>query len=244
MAESLFQVCNKNSRIVEISTPFNVIEHKVDNNIVKLECGDTIIKVGEYFKVKLHNYSNKYKVRSIKKKGEGLYSLVSYHRNKTTQYLLPMLRLTQEKLFYNSFFINAYLQLNKKHDLNGKFIYLTYRFVRGDEYRQAEKLIKTYPNYYKTIDVSPNLVVYAFIIPQQYYSDVELFKEGKYSRFSLSLKGLISMFNGKLSIPSKVVNKELSYLQEIEEYFDVTLPKEMELDRIPNMNEETLEDYD
>ena len=234
----------KNSRLVEISTPFNIVEHYNNKKLTSLELsGDIILKINEYFKVTLDGITVNYKIREIVKKSEGSYTLVSYNRNRTTSYLLPCLGLTHRQLFYSSYFINAYLDIDK-YSLNGKFIYLAYRYVRGEKYRKFESLITTYSNYYKTIDVSPNLVVYAFTIPKEFWEDIDRFKQAKYSQFSNKLKERIKISNGIESTQYKVVTQNPNYILELENFLEMKLPINIELDSIPNINDETLIDYD
>ena len=244
MQKSLFTIGRKDSRLVEISTPFNVEENYIDNNLVDLKCGDTTLSINDYINVQIEGINIKYKIRKISKNCEGNYTLVSYSRNRTTYYLLPCLGLSKQKLFFDSYFINAYLDIDNDKSLNGKFLYLAYRFIRGEKYRYFESLITKYPNYYKTIDVSPNLVVYAFTIPKEHWEDISKFKNAEYSKFSSKLKEKIRVFNGVDSIQYKVVMQSPFYIEELEKFLGCKIPKGNELDSIPNMNDEILTDYD
>ena len=99
MQKSLFTIEKKNSRLIEISTPFNVVENYIDNNIVSLQCGDTKLSIGEFINVQIGRVDVKYKIRSIIKHSEGRYTLVSFSRNKTSTYILPCLGISKSKLF-------------------------------------------------------------------------------------------------------------------------------------------------
>ena len=244
MQKSLFTIEKKNSRLIEISTPFNVIENYIDNNIVSLQCGDTKLSIGEFINVQIGGVDVKYKIRSIIKHSEGRYTLVSFSINKTSTYILPCLGISKSKLFYISYFINAYLDLDEDKSLNGKFLYLAYRYIRGEGYRHFESLLTNYPNYYKTIDVSPNLVVYAFTIPKEHWEDINKFKNAEYSKFSSKLKEKIRMSNGVESIEYKVVMRSPFYIEELEKFLGCKIPQGNELASIPSMNDEILTDYD
>lgn len=244
MQKSPFTIGKKTSRLVEISTPFNIVENYKNNNIQSLQCGDTTLNIDGYINVQIENVNLRYKIRKINKNSEGNYTLVSYGRNRTTYYLLPCLGLSKQKLFFDSYLINAYLDIDSSKSLNGKFIYLAYRYVRGEKYRKFESLITTYPNYYKTIDVSPNLVVYAFTIPKEFWEDIDRFKQAKYSQFSNKLKERIKISNGIESTQYKVVTQNPSYILELENFLEMKFPANIELDSIPNINDETLIDYD
>lgn len=244
MQKSLFTIGKKTSRLVEISTPFNVIENYKDNTIINLQCGDSTLSVDSYINVQIEGVNIKYKIRKINKNSEGSYTLVSYFRNRTTTYILPCLGLSKQKLFFDSYFINAYLDIDNNKSLNGKFIYLAYRFIKGERYRQFESLITKYPNYYKTIDVSTNLVVYAFQIPKEYWDDIDKFKTANYSKFSNKLKEKIKISNGVESIQYKIVTQNSSYIQELERFLEMKLPENIELDSIPDLNNEILNEYD
>lgn len=244
MQKSLFTIGKKTSRLVEISTPFNVIENYKDNTIINLQCGDSTLSVDNYINVQIEGVNVKYKIRKINKNSEGSYTLVSYFRNRTTTYILPCLGLSKQKLFFDSYFINAYLDIDNNKSLNGKFMYLAYRFIKGERYRQFEFLITKYPNYYKTIDVSTNLVVYAFQIPKEYWDDIDKFKNANYSKFSNKLKEKIKISNGLESIQYKVVTQNTSYVQELERFLEMKLPDNIELDSIPDLNNEILTEYD
>ena len=244
MQKSPFTIGKKTSRLVEISTPFNIVENYKNNNIQSLQCGDTTLNIDGYINVQIENVNLRYKIRKINKNSEGNYTLVSYGRNRTTYYLLPCLGLSKQKLFFDSYFINAYLDIDSSKSLNWKFIYLAYRYVRGEKYRKFESLITTYSNYYKTIDVSPNLVVYAFTIPKEHWEDINKFENAEYSKFSSKLKEKIRVFNGVDSIQYKVVMQNPFYIEELEKFLGCKIPKGNELDSIPNMNDEILTDYD
>lgn len=242
--QEFFTINKKTSRLVEISTPFNIVENYKDNSITSLQCGDTTLNTDDYINIQIDGVNVKYKVRKINKNSEGNYTLISYCRNRTTSYLLPCLGISRQKLFLNSYFINAYLDIDNSKSLNGKFLYLAYRFIRGEKYRYFESLITKYPNYYKTIDVSPNLVVYAFTIPKEHWEDMNKFKNAEYSKFSSKLKEKIRVFNGVESIQYKVVMQSPFYIEELEKFLGCKIPKGNELDSIPNMNDEILTDYD
>jgi len=63
--QEFFTINKKTSRLVEISTPFNIVENYKDNSITSLQCGDTTLNTDDYINIQIDGVNVKYKVRKL-----------------------------------------------------------------------------------------------------------------------------------------------------------------------------------
>jgi hypothetical protein len=155
--------------------------------------------------------------------------------NKTSTFLTPLVNMTKLQLKYDTYFVNAFLHSDLKH------ICLLYRFTGTNPYKEFENSLLKENQYERHFAFDPYHKMYLFNIPVHFRKDIEFFLDGKYSRFSSTLKGLITNFYGKDSIIFKVIHKDRALKEIIEKDLDVTLDEDMELASKPMLEQEILE---
>lgn len=109
--------------------------------------------------------------------------------SKTTKnyiFILPLLDINYRSLPIN--FLNSYIYGSTE-------IALVFNKIKNnqfDKYLQYIKLNKNFVEYREDLDE----IILIFQIPERYHNDFELFKQGKYSKFSKDCKDIIVTFHG------------------------------------------------
>ena len=226
-----------NARDIQIYAPNLIHELDENNNIIKIHIPYVYeLKVGEVFEyLTSDNKKVVYDVKYISKfeHKENSYIVSSHIRNQTTIYLLPTLGLLpiekdikdkyssdyikeMERFGVNSYLINAYL--NKQN----KTLKLIYKFSHWETYIDLESQLKNHKNFLQLKDEKSRYVSVYYSIPEEFYNDIELFINGKYSQLSKELKYRILNFlklkEDKQNIVKMVLTKDeklKSFIQEI-----------------------------
>ena len=175
-----------------------------EDNIVSLRIGTGSLSLFDELTVpvdsKIHSI---YKIKKIEKLTDKSYTIYSSTPTKTNKFILPLLStdyLTREYFLYDTFFENAYIGANKDIPLNIYTEYpliLLYRYSESEIYRNFETRIRNHPLFIKTYDINKYQVLFIFDVGE-YAIDIELFKQGSYSKLSESLKKKIMNFYGFL----------------------------------------------
>ena len=214
------------------------IEKNQDRDILSVSFEDKqIIRLGDRISVKIGVVDSVYEVKMIViEKDQKSVILFSSLPNKTSTFLLPILNKTKNQLKYNTYFVNAYISQDHKQ------LCLLYRFTGTQLYKEFENNILKEKLCIRHIDYDQYHVMYLFRIPDKFEKDVEFFLEGKYSRFSDTLKNLIFKFYGSSteSIVYQVIHKSPSLRQMIENDLNVRLDDNMELASKPILEHEII----
>jgi len=189
------------------------------------------IEIGDKFNIEVGDLTTIYEVKYIIIEDKGtsviLFSAVP---TKTSIFLLPVLGKSRVSLKYNSYFVNAYL------DPSYEYLNLLYRFTGTESYKEFEQIIMTDNLCVSHMEHDPYHVVYKMKIPDKFKNDIELFSEGKYSKFSKVLTERIQKFYGKDSDPlMDVIKKSVHLKNKMEELLGLTLPDNSELASKPDM---------
>ncbi len=155
--------------------------------------------------------------------------------NKTSTFLLPLVNMTKLQLRYDTYFENAFLHSELRH------ICLLYRFTGTSQYNEFEVSIMKENQYEKHFNFDPYHLMYFFRIPDHFRKDIEFFLDGKYSRFSVTLKDLINNFYGKDTFVYQVIHRDRTLKEMIEKDLDVKLDEDMELASKPILEKEFIE---
>lgn len=170
----------------------------------------------------------------------------------TTMFLLPLLKIPKE-VRENNNFINGYIMDAKREDDYENVIYLLFhpdnidrfREFLDNEYERTNSIIEDY-------DYSGGFIVVIYQLDVKYKTDIELIKQGKYSKTSKAFQNLIPkvtkiMVNGlhrdEVSMQYRVFNKTQDLVTYWEERFGLSLDANQELWSTFNLDEETL-NYD
>ena len=154
---------------------------------------------------------------------------------------------TTDKYYYQLYHYGTYLHCDKYPEFNnGKYLFVVYRFFNHSFYKEFEKELSTQSNLVKTVDFCEDKVLFIFEIPKEYLETVELFKEGKYSKFSQDAKSLIIAYSAQaykypplLEDLTGVLWKHKTRREKLEKELGVTLPKDSELASKINYENET-----
>lgn len=124
---------------------------------------------------------------------------------------------------------DAYLGDGEK-PVNFPAIYLLFEPEFTDNFADFCEKIKKHPNYEFEYDLEGE-VMFVFKIPEEFWNDVELFKQGKYSEIS---KSYVRKNFTKFDDPRyKVFNKDVYYRKKVEDYIGEPLSDTDELEGIP-----------
>lgn len=246
-----------NSSTIELHTDFYVDEVVDDYNIVELKIRDESIKLKDTFKLPLGERKIPYEVNYITKINNSTYLLQTEIKNKTSQYLLPLLgkllippiakkQLSfdqirdMEKYCHQSYLINAYIGGESIDRLDG-YMYLKFRFSPHAIYQTVEDtIVKTHPLFVKIIDLGDSYTYIKLRIPKEDLIDVRTCLEGRYSELSKELKAKIIGFyslNSKSNLFQILYGKD-EYRSLLERALGAIV--EGELDSIPELNTELI----
>jgi hypothetical protein len=250
-----YKICN--SSTIELTTEHYVEPVISDFNIVELKIRDESIKLKQSFKFPLGDRILPYEINHITKIDKKTYLLHTEIRNKTTQYILPIL----EKVNYphvtkrqfdketlkdlewyckGTYLINAYLGGENKERLDG-YLYLKYRFSPHIIYQTLEEnIVNVHPLFVKVIDLGDTFTYIKFRIPVEFMDDIGLFLDGRYSKFTLQFKRRVVDFyslNPKSNM-FQILTGGNEYRAQLSK--ELGFPIDGELDSIPDINNELI----
>lgn len=236
-----YKICN--ARFLEIHTSFVNEESEEDEGITKitsLNFGEgAILRLGDEFIARLNDSDVKYKIGYIEKLGKNHYCIGTHRRNRSSIYMFPIIGGMKKNFLYDTYFVNAYI--GKNDTSNEGFLYLLYRFLPNPSYLQFEEYITKHPLYLSKEELDKRYTVFKLNIPQEHLIDVEMFKVGKYSKFTEVLKKKIKFFHD-LKNESKsiqILYKTQQLKTKMEKELEVKL-NDSELETIPKLEEEIL----
>lgn len=168
--------------------------------------------------------------------------------NRTTRFILPALRLNDEKLLQNHF-VNAYLQDTQydiRWDLENCIFLLFKSNLDNPNFENFCQTLRKLEGYKDEYDIEEG-VVFVIQIPKEYNDIIDTFISGEYSKFNQKyIKNCIpQMINGKISKRWKIFYKEQSLFNELAThlgYKDMELAKQYinELEDKPYAEDEIL----
>jgi len=156
--------------------------------------------------------------------------------NKSKTYILPYISEYIPIKFINKL-LNTYTFYNNEYAFC-----LRYEFSGKKEFTQYEKELESNKYYRETIDVNKREVLYIFDIPEDLFNIVDLYLDGKYSY--LPNKDIVIGFLMKhfgLTLDNKIIkilNRDESLKQEIEDQLNVKIPDGIDLSSCPNKDNE------
>lgn len=199
-----------NSTTIEVSSDNYILPVIENRKIVELKIKNESIKLGHGFKFPIKDRKVTYEINYINKIDNKTYLLQTEKKNKTTQYILPILEKIEipynlkkdleisvirdlEAYCTDSYCINAYLGGTNLMTLDG-YLYLKYRFSPHVVYQSLEQCLMEHPLFIKIIDQKEEYTYYKFVIPKEYLPDLQIFLQGIYTELSPSLKHKITKF--------------------------------------------------
>lgn len=148
---------------------------------------------------------------------------------KTTNYLLSMIGINFSK-FAKMGLIDAYLG-DAEREYAFPVMHLLCAPLYDEEFADFCEEVKLHPNFVDDYDVDDTLVMFVFKIPKVYWSDLKLFKEGRFSKINRDF--VKKNFKDFKDVRRKVLDKDVYYRKKVEEYLGVYLDEDAELEGIP-----------
>lgn len=188
----------------------------------------TSVIIEDSYKIKLKQSikidGRRYLINIIQRVGNIFYC-VQEPITKTAQFILPLIGKNHVYYSFNTDLYNVYISECYTQ------LFLVYKFNPGTEYLDLESRLSKHPNFVKTIDPNPELVVNQFEIAQVFWKDVALIMEGKYSKIHDDTKALIYLFHGldTNSVVYKVLFNVDSYRKALESKLSCSIPENIEL---------------
>ena len=156
-------------------------------------------------------------------------------KNKSSEFLLPMLGGNKTLFMYNSLLKNCYAGTNEDKNC----IVLVYKYSDSLLFNKFERAIIKLRSFKKAFDLR-KYTIFIFKIPTYYKKEYKHFMDGKYSKFSLEYKLQILGFHeqeiedrlGQILFKCEDLKNKLEY------ELDEILPEDSELYSILNMKQE------
>jgi len=204
-----------------------------DDHVKSISIEDKyVFNIGDKYSVSVGTLESVYEIvyMVVAKKSKSIL-LFSSLPNKTSRFLLPVLRKSKDQLMYETYFVNAYI------DNEGKHISLKYRFTGTESYKLFEQTLIINPLFIKHEDCDNYHVMYTFRIPEEFELDVFNFKEGRYSLFSKALRQRILKFYGgeDSAATMQVIRLDEELKKKLEEHLMMKLPEGTELASKPEL---------
>ena len=203
------------------------IEKDCDMNVTSVSFEDQEkVSIGDEIMIIIGHVESVYKIQLIiVEKNQTAVILFSSLPNRTSTFLIPLLRKNKLQLKIDSYFVNAYVSNCRE------YLCLLYRYTGTNLYKIFEESMIKDKLCVKHIEYDKYHVMYLFKIPDEFKEDIEYFLEGNYSKFSDTLKKLISKFYGgnKNSIIYQIIYKSPNLKQIIEKDLNVKLGDDAEL---------------
>jgi len=159
--------------------------------------------------------------------------------NKTTIYATPCLGFDKQYFHIEDRLINTYIS----HDC--KYLYLKYRYFNSDNFKKFDEKLLKHPLLVKDLSEERYFITYKFKIPIKYQKDIDLILKGKFSKMSEGLKKQILKFydTTEESTIGGVIYKTAKRKKELEDFIDITIPDDIDLDDMPNLQLELWKDF-
>lgn len=162
----------------------------------KLICGNTSIDLTSEIQVEIDGKSHVYKIDSYDKISDDVIEIITAKRTKSSFMMMPLIsdaKCPSPVFGWGTFFVNAYIGCNI-YPHNGDRLFVLYRSVNTDSYRELEQYLTSRPNFVELIDVDWYHTCFVFSFN---YTPliVDNFIIGKYSQFPNGHKKRILTFN-------------------------------------------------
>jgi hypothetical protein len=156
----------------------------------------------------------------------------------TSIFIVPTLSIGRDKLIDNGF-VNGYIKDGMRETQYENAVYLLFKPTNLDkfknfldiEYERTKSIIDDY-------DYEDGYVVVVYVLNSKLKNDIELIKQGKYSKTSLVFQGIFpkvvqikkgSMRKDEISLQYRVFNKTEDLVQFWEDKLGVQLPEDLEV---------------
>jgi len=143
--------------------------------------------------------------------------------------------------------INSYLRDRAREDLTGELLFVLFKPIDFDYFEMFLEEQSESEHFLEDYDYAGGYVVMVYKIPEWLKPDFELFKQGKYSKFSNLLKNCydkeVKAFLKPIpTFQWEVFNKSKSLREELEEYIGSAIDKNSEIWELPDQEKKEVLD--
>lgn len=168
--------------------------------------------------------------------------------NASTLFLLTPISGQEVELLREYQLIDSYLKDVDREDLNGNYLFVLFK---PEDMEFFELFLYTEStnneNFIEDYDYAGGYIVLVYKIPEWLKDDFEKFKKGQYSKFSAKVKSLfkkVQKSKGNIktvtTIQWDVFSKNPELRKDLEKFVGESIPDDIELYGIPDMERETL----
>lgn len=232
------KIVNARQLKLEVNTEYPSILKK-DNKIISISFPTFTINIED----KLEISNQVYQINFIEEKEGGVFILNESYITASSRFLFPLIfpiNKISSEYFYKIYFYNSYLYCNQFNYKN--CIYVVYRFFESGYYKKLEAEFIKNKNFIECRDIDKNKVLFIFQIPAFYNYEIDLFKQGKFLKYTPEAKSRISCFyKGSDDVAVEVIRDDKDRRKRLEQELDCTIPKTIATISKPIIKEETLE---
>lgn len=168
--------------------------------------------------------------------------------NASTLFLLTPVSGQEVELLREYQLIDSYLRDSDREDLTGNLLFVLFRpddmeFFELFLYTESSQNV----NFMEDYNYAGGYIVLVYKIPDKMKDDFEKFKLGQYSKFSKETKSLFKKSTGVrkgfeplTTLQWDVFSKSSALRKDLEKFVGETLPDDIELYGIPDIEKETL----
>lgn len=242
-----FEVKHIDSRVVELKLKGPHHKEYVDNTLYSIEFNkNNVIKLGDTIEVTIKYMTQEYSTKYVINYFEQFKSILMAHEfkvNLSTTYVMPLLGFNKDDMFINTNLINCYTSHYDYNHSPGEYLYLIYRYTPTNYYSLFKEAMQKQENFSIYVkDKDERFDCFVFKADLKLVEDVKLLMKGKYSHISKKAKEMIISYH-KSNNPENRLNQILHRghlrIKELEEQLGCKLPKNIDLEEMPNpLNEE------
>lgn len=166
-------------------------------------------------------------------------------RNKSSTYLLPLLNKTIG-IEFDYLLINTFIKYHKSIGEYENTIGLLFEIEDTEAFKEYMSYLESHPSLVRHLTIYYTRELFIFKFPEEYLFEYNLFKEGKYSKFTQEAKSIIISYSAKaykyppiLEDLTGVLWKHKTRREKLERELGITLPKDCELASKINYESET-----
>tara|TARA_R110000787_G_scaffold115506_2_gene225435 strand:- start:24439 stop:25197 length:759 start_codon:yes stop_codon:yes gene_type:complete len=209
--------------------------HTLNNLIQSVEGPETHIPLGITYTVK----KLRYKVNIIEERWTQnilAYDFTTAKRTKSSIFMLPMFGASRSLYLWSQLFMNCFIG----EEDGTPVIQLLYRDSADPLFIDFENALNQFRTFKRQERPAKDFVLYTFAIPKRHLKTYDHFKNGEYSKLTLTYKHAILDFHGYEvdSLIGQVLFKTPTRKKALEQKIGILLPEDSELLSIIDLKDE------
>lgn len=186
-----------------------------------------------------------YRINKIEKKDGTIY-LSMFERSDTSLFILPLINDNRMWWTTDMHLVNAFDRIEGK--IPSDAIYVVYREPLTDEketsFNKRDSSFRQSAYFKDVLPMPKGFVCYRFAVPSSMLNDLQAFRNSKFSKMSDRAKSAIITFNNGTKFIERLkrqLNRDDSLRKQMEEQYNVSIPRDAELRSLINESRETLD---